>query len=122
MNEGDNENPDKEKKPRKKNAWKLCGIRLPNCCVPRKRNIQDGKPVWRSRERTPINSGVDPGVKTKENMWAGQFDRDYGEFYKKMILNEDIVTHEAVIFFNFWNMYRKLIFAITLVFFESFRL
>ena len=55
-------------------------------------------------------------------MWAGSFDRDYGEFYKKLILNEDILAHEVVIFFNFWNMYRKLIFAITLVFFESFRL
>ena len=59
----------------KKNAWKLCGKMLPNCCVPRKRNKQDGKPVWRSRERVPVNSGVADGVHTKEHMWAGNFDR-----------------------------------------------
>ena len=55
-------------------------------------------------------------------MWAGKFDRDYGEFYKKMTLNDYIVTHEVVVFYNFWNMYRKLMFAVTLVFFDSFRL
>ena len=95
---------------------------LPNCCVPRKRNKQNGEPVWRSKERTPVNAGVADDILTKENMWAGKFDRDYGEFYKKMTLNEDKVTREVVIFLNFWNMYRKLIFAVTLVFFESFRL
>ena len=106
----------------KKNAWKLCGKMLPNCCVPRKRNKQNGKPVWRSRERVPVNSGVADGVHTKENMWAGNFDREYGEFYKKMTLNEELVAREVVVFLNFWNMYRKLIFAVTLVFFDSFRL
>lgn len=60
---------------------------LPNCCVPRKRNEQDGNPVWRSRELTPVNSGVAADEMTKEDMWAGDFDRDYGEFYKKMSLN-----------------------------------
>ena len=55
-------------------------------------------------------------------MWAGKFDRQYGEFYKKMTLNEELVAREVVVFLNFWNMYRKLIFAVTLVFFESFKL
>ena len=50
-------------------------------------------------------------------MWAGDADQDYGEFYKKMILNEDRMAIEIIIFYNFWNMYRKLIYAITVVFF-----
>ena len=56
---------------------------------------------------------------TKENMWAGDFDRDYGEFYKKMSLNEEKFATEVIIFYNFWNMYRKIIYAASVVFFDS---
>lgn len=52
-------------------------------------------------------------------MWAGDVDRDYGEFYKKMSLSEKKIATEGIIFYNFWNMYRKLIFAVTIVFFDD---
>lgn len=63
--------------------------------------------------------GVDEGDHTKEHMWAGPVDRDYGEFYKKMSLQEKKIATEGIIFYNFWNMYRKLIYAITIVFFNG---
>ena len=52
-------------------------------------------------------------------MWAGDVDKDFGEFYKKMTLNEEKTATEVIIFYNFWNMYRKLIYAITIVFFHD---
>ena len=67
----------------------------------------------------PVDSGVDAEDRTKENMWAGDVDRDYGEFYKKMSLNQKKAATEVILFYNFWNFYRKLIYAITLVFFDD---
>ena len=56
-------------------------------------------------------------------MWAGDVDRDFGEFYKKMSLNEEKIATEVIMFYNFWNIWRKLIYAVTLVFFhDMFRL
>lgn len=66
-----------------------------------------------------MDSGVDVDDRTKEHMWAGDFDRDYGEFYKKMSLNEEKKATEVVIFLNFWNVWRKLMYALTIVFFDD---
>ena len=56
---------------------------------------------------------------TKENMWAGPVDRTLGEFYKKMSLDEKMIPHELMLFYNFWNLWRKLVFSISIVYFES---
>ena len=73
------------------------------------------------KQMVPVNIGVSIGDFSKERPWAGATDREYGEFYKKMNLNQKKVTKEAILFYNFWNIYRKLIFAISLVFFKNFR-
>ena len=73
------------------------------------------------KQIVPVNIGVSKGDFSKERPWAGAVDREYGEFYKKMNLNQKKVTKEAILFYNFWNIYRKLIFAISLVFFKNFR-
>ena len=103
--------------PRKKNAWKLCGKQCPACLVPRKRNNDTHRAV--EEQDLPINSGVDANDRTKENMWAGEVDRDYGEFYKKMSLNEEKAATEVIMFYNFWNIWRKLMYAVTIVFFDD---
>ena len=45
-------------------------------------------------DKLPVNQGVAIGIKTKEHPHSGPFDRDYGEFYKKMNLNQKIYTSE----------------------------
>ena len=115
--------------PGKLNAWEICkGKQLPAWCVPRNRNKQKDEtkngevmPITRANEepRLATNSGVEEGTQTKEHMWAGEFDRTYGEFYKKMDLSDKDRAKEVVLFYCFWNLYRKLIFAITLVFFHE---
>jgi len=67
----------------------------------------------------PTNIGIDEGDFTKEDQWAGHLDRDFGEFYKKMNLNERKVAKEAVLFYSMWSLWRKLVFAITIVFFDD---
>lgn len=107
--------------PPRKNAWKLCGKMLPPWIAPRKRN--NGTTRAEETKNLPINSGVAPEDFTKEDMWTGDVDQDYGEFYKKMNLNQRKVAKEAILFYNFFNLWRKLMFAITIVFFdEEFRL
>lgn len=69
----------------------------------------------------PVNEGVSEGDFSKEHPWAGTADKNYGEFYKKMNLNQKKVAREAILFYNFWNMYRKFLFAVCLVFFKNFR-
>ena len=78
-------------------------------------------PIFRANEepRLATNWGIEDGTQTKEHMWAGDFDRTYGEFYKKMNLNDKERAREVVLFYCFWNLYKKLIFAITLVFFQD---
>ena len=68
----------------------------------------------------PVNRGVKPGTYTKEDSWAGPVDKDYGEFYKKMNLDKKTVNKESVLFYGLFNMYRKLMYATTLVFFDDF--
>ena len=96
--------------------------------MPRNRNkhkdqTQNGEmvPIFRADEepRLATNWGVDKDARTKENMWAGEFDRTYGELYKKMNLNEKERANEVVLFYCFWNLYKKLIFAISLVFYQD---
>ena len=71
----------------------------------------------------PTNKGMELGDRTKEDQWAGPFDKDYGEFYKKMSLGGERVSTETILFLNFWGIWRKMMFAVTVVFFEdSFRL
>jgi len=86
--------------------------------APRKRN----NGIYRANESNdlPINSGVASKDFTKEDQWRGAVDTDYGEFYKKMNLNQQKVAKEAVLFYNFFNLWRKLMFSITLVFFDVF--
>ena len=110
----DAEDPQHDGK-RKKNAWKLFGKQLPAWLVPRKRN----KGIHRADEKVAVDEGVDEDDRTKEHMWAGPVDRDYGEFYKKMSLQEKKIASEGIIFYNCWNLYRKLIYAITLVFYDD---
>ena len=114
----DSENPGQEEK-LKKNAWKLCGKMMPAWLVPRKRNSNDEGQVTRAREITPCMQGMTKGDRTKEDQWAGDVDKDYGEFYKKMSLNEKKNANEVVLFYNFFNIYRKLVFAISLVYFNT---
>ena len=78
-------------------------------------------PIFRALEepRLATNWGIQEGTRTKEHMWAGEFDRTYGEFYKKMDLNNKERAKEVVLFYCFWNLYRKLIYAVTLVFFHE---
>ena len=45
-------------------------------------------------EPLPVNYDVAKGVKTKEHPWAGPFDREFGEFYKKMNINPKQVPPE----------------------------
>ena len=109
----------------KRNAWKLFGKMLPAWLVPRKRNKMDGKPIHRADEEKylPTNTGVEADERTKEDQWSGPLDKDYGEFYKKMSLSGKRVPVEAALFFNMWNIWRKMMFALTAVFFEdAFRL
>lgn len=103
--------------PPRKNAWKIGGKTLPAWIVPRKRN---GQTRADESNKLPVNSGVDVDDFTKEDMWSGAVDKDYGEFYKKMNLNQRKVAKEAVLFYNFFNIWRKLMFAITCVFFDNF--
>lgn len=39
---------------------------------------------------------------TKENAGRSNFDQAYGEWYKKMALNDLIINREALFFYNFW--------------------
>lgn len=104
------------------------GYRLPAWIAPRKRNWGDKKKkrrITRAAEdsKLPCNSGVDPNEYTKENQWAGSVDRDYGELYKKMSLNEEKCTKEAVLFGTFFNLWRKMAYAVSVVFYaDNFRL
>ena len=75
--------------------------------------------VYRRNEILPVNEGTEWGDYTKEHMWAGPTDRKFGEFYKKMNMNEEKLPHELILFYNFWNMWRKLIIALSIVYFES---
>jgi hypothetical protein len=86
--------------------------------VPRKRN----KGVTRAMETDilPTNKGVENGTYTKENQWAGPIDQDYGEFYKKMNLNEKRVAKEATLFYGLFSVWRKLAFSISLVFYDQY--
>ena len=52
---------------------------LPKWLAPR-----TGNGVRRFKEYLPINSGVNFNNRSKEHMWAGHFDKDFGEFYRKM--------------------------------------
>ena len=92
--------------------------------IPRKRNKKDGKPITRAEEdpNLPTNKGVHPQEYTKEDQWAGEVDRDYGEFYKKMAMSERRVSKEAVLFGQFFNFWRKTAYALSIVFYhENFR-
>ena len=104
--------------PPRKNAWKVFGKKLPAWIAPRKRY---GKGVTRAIETQylPTNTGVQNEDFSKEDQWSGHVDRDYGEFYKKMNLNHQKVAREAVLFYSMWSLWRKLIFAITLIFFDE---
>ena len=53
-------------------------------------------------EPLPVNYGVTKGVMTKEHPWAGPFDRDFGEFYKKTNINPIEVPSEQALFINFF--------------------
>lgn len=91
---------------------------MPNWMAPRKRDSG----VNRMKQDVPVNEGVSEGDFSKEHPWAGKADKNYGEFYKKMNLNQKKVPREAAIFYNFWNVYRKVLFAGSLIFFKNFRL
>lgn len=73
------------------------------------------------KQDVPVNEGVKEDDYSKEHPWAGTADRNYGEFYKKMNLNQKRVPREAALFYNFWSIYKKLVFAICIVFFKNFR-
>ena len=77
--------------------------------IPKTRNIRDKtkddhkKKYWtRMKEPLPVNHGVADGVITKEHPWAGPFDRDFGEFYKKTNINPIEVPSEQALFINFF--------------------
>lgn len=57
---------------------------------------------------------------TKESVGRSEFDQAYGEWYKKMAINEYINSKETIFFFNFWQTFRKVTFALTVIFFERY--
>jgi len=68
----------------------------------------------------PVNRGVARGDRSPESPYQGRTDKAFGQFYKKMNLNEQKVPKEAILFYNSWNFWRKLMYAVTVVFFEDY--
>lgn len=68
----------------------------------------------------PVNRGVAKGDTSKEHQWAGPTDRSLGEFYKKMNTNQKKVAKEAILFYNSWNIWRKVMYSATIVFFDDY--
>lgn len=97
-------------------------MKLPNWIAPRKRNKgTNGVGIRRAREvmSLPTNAGVNKLEHTKEDQWAGSTDKTYGEFYKKMSLSERETSKEGIVFYNLFNMYRKLVMAVNFVFYQD---